>query len=137
MSLIAKSIMNPARAVEAGTSLDEAARIMEVQRISSLPVTETDGKLIGILTKTDLLHEALSQRDAFSGRSVADAMSPAVVTCGPDSRVSEISELMRQHRVHHLMVTDGNAKLLGVVSSLDLAARVIDLCEMIDNLGAI
>jgi CBS domain-containing protein len=135
MSLIARTIMKPARSVPPDIRLDEAAQVMEVQRFSALPVVEADGRLIGILTKTDLLHEALANRSEFGSKSVGETMSPAVVTCGEATPVAEIASLMQRHRIHHLMVTDGGSRLVGVVSSLDLAERVIELSSMIENLG--
>ena len=57
--LVARDLMSvPAVTVHAGTLLDEAARVMEANRIHRLIVTGADGRLpIGIVTTGDLVRE--------------------------------------------------------------------------------
>ncbi len=53
--------------VDAGQSLDEAARLMAEHQIRRLPVTEEDGKLVGILAQADV---AQTGHDSMTGEVV-------------------------------------------------------------------
>jgi CBS domain-containing protein len=65
---------------------------------------------------------------------VFDAMHHGIVTCTRDASLSHVAELMTEHRVHSIVVTDDPDDadaLWGIVSDLDLAAAasVRDLDE--------
>ena len=56
---------------------------------------------------------------------VADVMHEGVLTCGRDESLARVAQLMADHRVHSIVVTDQPADapaLWGVVSDLDLVA---------------
>ena len=55
---------------------------------------------------------------------VSEFMSSPVVTIGPDAEVKEASKLMKDKHFHHLIVVDKNKKILGVISSLDIAKSI-------------
>ena len=64
-------------------------------------------------------------RAAGSSLRVADAMHHGVLTCARDEPLSTVAEMMVQHRVHCVVVTDHPDQagaLWGVVSDLDLVA---------------
>ena len=71
---------------------------------------------------------------ATAGIAVGDVMHRGVLTCGQDESLLVVAELMADHRVHAVVVTDDTddaGALWGVVSDLDLAAAasVRDLAE--------
>jgi CBS domain-containing protein len=71
---------------------------------------------------------------ATAGIAVGDVMHQGVLTCGREESLLAVAELMAQHRVHAVVVTDDAddaGALWGVVSDLDLAAAasVRDLAE--------
>jgi CBS domain-containing protein len=51
---------------------------------------------------------------------VADFMTSAPITIGPDSSVAEAARRVAQHHIHRLIVMSADNKLMGVVTSLDL-----------------
>jgi CBS domain-containing protein len=61
-------------------------------------------------------------------RLVAEAMHDGVVSCGPETPLRDVAELMAEHRIHSVVVDEGGGRW-GVVSDLDLvaAASVRDL----------
>ncbi len=130
----ARTIMKPALTVAPEVTLAEAARTMDLHRISSLPVIDTAGALAGVITKTDLLHYALSRAGDFPGILVGEAMNPSVVTVSPQEKVNAMAELMEQQKIHHLFVVE-EGRLLGVVSSLDLTRVLMDVCSMLGDVG--
>ncbi len=50
---------------------------------------------------------------------VEEAMTREVLTVTPDTDVWEAARLLREHRVHRLLVVE-DSKLVGLVSALDL-----------------
>lgn len=85
------------------TTLAEAARELERLEVSGLPVVESDGQVIGIVTESDLLHALLEARPVES--PVRTVMTSPVVTVDEFTPADTVVRLLRAHRVHHLPVT--------------------------------
>ncbi|HWB11915.1 MAG TPA: CBS domain-containing protein [Pirellulales bacterium] len=62
-------------------------------------------------------------RRRLSQLKVKDAMRSQVVTCSPQTAVTEVAAEMVRHHIHRVVVVEGD-KPLGIVSSLDIAALV-------------
>ncbi|MCA9322410.1 MAG: CBS domain-containing protein [Planctomycetes bacterium] len=135
MSLDLRQIMKTPIIASPDSSLVEAARSMDLHRFSSLPVQDTQGRLIGVLTKTDLLHYALQGEDRFVQTTVGEAMNPSVVCCPPTAPITDVAELMRTHHIHHVFVTE-DQRLVGVVSSLDMAMNLLEVCRLLGEVGS-
>lgn len=142
--LRAKDVMTrQVHTVSPETAVEELAQRFLDTKVSTLPVVDASGTLIGIVTETDLveqnkpLHiptviavfdwvlylesEKNFQDDVrrISARKVGEICSRELVTCSPETPVSEIAGLMSENKVHLVPVLDG-AKLVGVVARLDL-----------------
>ncbi len=87
--------------------------------IQALPVLDADGGAVGIVTTTDLA------ADLPEDKPVAQVMSPAVVTIPQYADVSEAARAMRNHHIHHVVVTH-EKQVVGVISSYDLLRLVED-----------
>lgn len=61
-------------------------------------------------------------RPAFRNATVADVMTPGIITCGPETPLEAVAELMATHRVHAVAVGGiaANHLVWGVIDSLDL-----------------
>lgn len=123
--------------------VEELAKLLEQHRISGVPVLEEDGRLVGVVTQSDLvqrsrdlelppalnlldLHLFLETPSRFKkrlekllGDRVRDVMSDNPVTLSPDTPVREIAQVMATRKVHTLPVLEGG-KLVGIVGKLDL-----------------
>jgi len=66
---------------------------------------------------------------AFDQAKVRDAMRVGVITCRPETKLSEVARMMVGYDVHSIVVTDADPDrgLLGIVSSLDLARAAGEL----------
>ena len=64
-------------------------------------------------------------RRRLSELKVKDAMRGQVVTCAPDTPVTEVATEMLRHHVHRIVVVEGD-RPLGIVSSLDITALVAE-----------
>lgn len=124
-----KDIMsNKIISIKPTETLTEASKLMKGNRISCLPIMSENGEEIeGIITTTDLVNIYTSadkemHMDPWS--PVSKFMSSPVVTISPDAEVKEASKVMNEKHFHHLIVVDSNKKMLGLISSLDIAKAI-------------
>jgi len=110
--------------VRPSTPYQTVAAMLRQHRVSGFPVTGDDGKVVGVVTETDLLglvagrhhrgHRAVEQVTA------GDLMSRPAVTAGPDDPVKAAARLMRKQRLQRLPVVDRDGRLAGIVSRSDV-----------------
>lgn len=142
--LKAKDIMTTkVLTVTEDTGVEELARLFEERGVNAMPVLDQAGHLVGIVTQTDLVEQDkplhiptvisifdwviyLESEKNFkdevakiTARTVGSLCARDVVTCSPETPVSEIAELMVEHKAHLIPVVEGKA-LLGVVARLDI-----------------
>jgi CBS domain-containing protein len=85
-------------------SLGEVARQMKGRGVKALPVCEQD-QLVGIITDWDLAMAIADDKtpvDCVAG----DCMTGDIVTADPRATFSEALELMGEHHIHHLLVSE-------------------------------
>jgi CBS-domain-containing membrane protein len=119
--------------VTADTPLGKIADLMEGEHIRRVPVLDADGKLIGIISRSNLL------------RAFASLTSPDSATVGDDTAIREklLGELSRQawsrRAENSVVVTDGVVHLWGLVSTqeemraLQLAAERVPGVKSVKN----
>jgi CIC family chloride channel protein len=113
-----RTISSDARVAEVVVSLADA-------HISGLPVVDKIGRIIGVVSATDVLGaeaEAESEtigRDLMEETSVRDIMTPRPLTVAPDEDVREAARQMLYADVHRLFVAEGD-RLVGVISTTDI-----------------
>lgn len=111
----------------------DAARAMNEKRIGSLVVLEEGTRsVIGIITERDILTRIVAAERSPSGTRVAEVMTPEPITCGPETPLEELRCVMRDRRVRHIPVLEGN-RLAGMVSIGDL--NVVEAQEMTQTIG--
>jgi acetoin utilization protein AcuB len=105
-----------------------AAETMRTRRIRHLPVTDRDGRLVGIITDRDLrqvVFDPLIQAragglaEALGTVTVRDLMTWAVVTVQPETLLREAARLMHERKVGALPVVRGG-KVVGILSETDV-----------------
>jgi len=115
------------------TTLSRVARLLDARRISSVPVTGRDGSLVGVISRTDLLHTGRVELGKGRGRQtivvpdlpVAAAVVHNPLVCAPTTSLRDAAHRMVSARVHRLVVVDGRNPV-GVISTRDLIAAVRD-----------
>ncbi|MDR5684486.1 MAG: CBS domain-containing protein [Armatimonadota bacterium] len=133
--MVVRDVMtaNPV-AIEPDTTLEEATRLMRERKFRHLPVLR-GGKLVGIVTWTDLMRAAPSPATSLSvweipallaKAHVADVMTREVITVGPNTLVEDAAYLLRKHKIGALPVTD-QGSLVGIVTESDLFDALIYL----------
>ncbi|MCQ2601222.1 MAG: CBS and ACT domain-containing protein [Treponema sp.] len=109
------------------TKATEAKNLMTENNVSKLPVVD-NGKLVGIVTKNDLLKAEPSSAttlDMFeisyllSKLTVKKIMNAKVISVGPNEVVEEAARIMVDNKISCLPVVDGDA-LIGIITKSDL-----------------
>ncbi len=97
----------------------EALELMARYRISGVPITDAEGKLVGILTNRDLRFE----QDAT--QPVSAVMTGGnLVTAPVGTTIDEAEELLRRHKIEKLPVVDGDGRLTGLITVKDIQKRI-------------
>lgn len=113
------------------TTVEEAARIFSTQRIHRLPVVE-DGKLVGIVTPTDLL--ALV-KDMKTPLLAEDVIRTTCVTSYEDEPLSYTVPSMRISDSAANPVLDAQGNLVGIITDRDLFSDQVKDPEALKALG--
>lgn len=125
-----------AATVSGDATIADAARLMLQHRLSGLPVVDAAGRLVGMITETDVLRRTeigtersrpgwvamwlnpvmLAQEYVRArGRKVRELMTPRVVSIGPETPLEEVAEIMERTGYRRLpVVRDG--QVVGIVS---------------------
>lgn len=108
------------RTCTSSTNLAVAAALMLDGDCGMLPVVDSAGKVVGVVTDRDL-YVALATRNARpSELTVGQVASQQVFTCEPDDDVQTALAAMKQHRVRRLPVHGFGGTVAGVVSMNDI-----------------
>jgi CBS domain-containing protein len=113
--------------VRPDTPYRELAALFREHRVSGFPVIASDGKVIGVVSESDLLtladgrhhHGHRSADPATAG----DLMTHPAVTISPDDLVQTAARVMHSHRLQRLQrlpVVDRDGRLEGIVSRSDV-----------------
>ncbi len=96
----------------------DAARLMNDRRIGSVLVVE-GGRLAGIFTERDVLMRVVGPQRDPAATTLKEVMTTDVACAHPDTLVDEMRSVMRQSRIRHLPVVDGD-RIIGMISIGDL-----------------
>ena len=121
--------------------VQEVAKVFDDKGISGAPVIDNHGHLLGVVSKSDLVHH---QRDgegdhfsfykAGSGvevlpkgyhmelpdrTRVREIMTPMIIQAEESTPVPDIAKMMRKKHIHRVFIMEGK-KMIGVVTTMDL-----------------
>jgi CBS domain-containing protein len=107
--------------------LREFEELLTGEDISGAPVTDADGRILGIASKTDIV-AALAERipnvlELEPELAVSDVMTQGFVSVRPDAALADVARTMVDGQLHRVLVTDGD-RLLGIVTSFDVLRAV-------------
>ncbi len=106
--------------------IHEALEVMAQFKISGVPVTDEEGRLVGILTNRDLRFETDLERP------IADLMTKEdLVTVPPGTTLDQAKALLHRHRIEKLLVVDGEGNLKGLLTVKDIQkmTKYPDACK--------
>jgi CBS domain-containing protein len=108
--------------------LAEAAAILTAWNIGAAVVTDTHGRVLGMLSERDILHAVGAGGAAALDDAVARHMTAPVVTTDEDECVHVAMEKMTVRRCRHLPVVV-DEKLVGIVSIGDVVKHRLEQIE--------
>jgi CBS domain-containing protein len=148
-TLTAKDVMNTeVLTVRVDLTVRELSAFLTEKQISGAPVVDPHGRLVGVVSVTDVAESDADRPDLVGDRSspdfdlrewgermnaedvrplhiesddllVRDIMTPTVYTIPDDTPVAKIAQTMVAGRIHRLFVTRGG-RVVGIVTTLDL-----------------
>ena len=99
--------------------VSEALNIMERFSISGVPVTDENGRLVGIITNRDLRFETRTDIP------VSEAMTPQpLVTVPVGTTLNEAKVKLQKHRIEKLLVVDDGGLLKGLITVKDIQKAI-------------
>lgn len=123
---VTEYMTSPVETIGIGQSLVAANAAFSQQGVSALGVVDDAGELKGVVSRTDILHAAVSmpgETFRVPDRPVEELMKSPALQVSLDAHLSEAAKLMLKEHVHRIFVTS-EGKPTGVVSTRDLMRAV-------------
>ena len=99
-----------------------AARLLKRHNVGALPVTDSTGRLRGLVTDRDIVLRCVAAEDDPRSLPVREIMSRGIFTAQPGDSVEEAARSMAREQIRRLPVTE-EGRLVGMVTLCDLARR--------------
>lgn len=80
-----------------------------------LAVAVVDDKIVGLITDGDIRRAMEKWQAEFFDRTVSDIMTRTPKVVSPQTKISDIQNIMNKYKIHSVLVVDDNNRLLGVV----------------------
>jgi signal-transduction protein with cAMP-binding, CBS, and nucleotidyltransferase domain len=102
-------------------SVLDIAKKMLAENISSIPITDDEGEIIGILTERDMI-KIIANELPPSGISAMSLMSFPTVKVKKKAPIEEAAKIMATKKLRHLIVEDTYGEdIVGIITVSDLA----------------
>lgn len=141
-ALKAADIMSsPVHVIGAGADLIATAALLAEKGISGAPVTDQDGRIVGVVSEKDFLRKmGAGQSGSFMqvialclknkgclatpmvNRIAGDIMTAPAITATADISIGAISALLMEKNINRLPIVDADEKLIGIVTRSDLVS---------------
>ncbi len=109
----------PPITVDMETTIEQAAKVMDDNNISSVMVVDKEGKLAGIFTDRDLRF-AVAEGKVGKGLPIHMLMTENPITISPGDLVIDAMKKMREADIKHLPVVDGEGRPVGMITMRDI-----------------
>ena len=102
-----------------GALVSDALALMERYHISGVPITDAEGRLVGILTNRDLRFERNHEQPVSALMTSRDLITAPVGTT-----LAQAEQLLHRHRIEKLPIVDAGGRLKGLITVKDISKRV-------------
>jgi len=128
----AREVMTPdPETIAAGADLQEAINRMAQRNIKRLPAVDADGKLVGILTRADVLRAMAAAPETpetphtpqANASTVAEVMTRQVSTVQPDASSETVLRAVLESPQRRVVVVDAGGRVRGIITDRNLLAQ--------------
>ena len=121
--------------VQPDTPIEHAAALVSGHHITSVPVLDHQGEVVGIVSEGDLIRQRMphdprshlrphTEDTLAPARSVAEVMSHPVISLPPNADSADLASLMLDRDIRAIPIIDGT-QLVGIVSRRDLLRTLV------------
>lgn len=111
--------------VEPGITVYKAIELMSEKNISSLLITDSGGKLLGIFTERDYARKLILKGKSSKDTLIKELMTQNPITVSSDNTIEDCMKIMTDKQIRHLPVVESGA-IKGMVSIGDLVRFIIE-----------
>ena len=105
--------------LKSDNTLMDAAKLFTQKNIDGAPVVDVDGKLISIITKTDLMRAIVNKTEMST--KIEKLEFKKVITVNSEMNVEDVTK----YKVGRLPIVDANNKIIGIITHTDLSNNLI------------
>lgn len=130
------------------TTIRELAELFFQKRISSAPVVDDRGDLLGMVSESNLVEQDKSlhiptvvsifdwviylesdkrfekELQKMTGQTVGDIFTSPARSVSPESPINEVADIMSTEKIHAVPVVDGN-RVVGVIGRIDMIRSMV------------
>ncbi|RAG86852.1 hypothetical protein DN069_04515 [Streptacidiphilus pinicola] len=117
---VADVMTHAVAAVGRDAGIDEIVETLNARRVSALPVLAGDGRVVGVVSESDVIAAELADPATASAVTAGRLMSTPAVTVHPEASLAEAASTMLKRKVKRLPVVDAEDRLSGIVSRADV-----------------
>jgi len=127
---------SPAVTITPETPFQEALKLMRDKKFRRLPVVDSAGKIVGIVSERDMLHASPSPATSLSvwevnyllwKLKISDIMTHNVLTINQDTPIEDAANLMVTHKIGGVPVIDDSGKVVGVITETDIFRAFVEI----------
>jgi molybdopterin-containing oxidoreductase family membrane subunit len=123
--------------VTPGTRISEVRQMMITRGLSGFPVVDTENKVIGVVSESDIIFSEIHQEPHLvdmlvnviqpsdqarktSGETVSEIMTCPAITAQEDASIRDLSQLLLDKKIKRVIIVDREERPAGLVSRIDL-----------------
>lgn len=107
------------------STIAEAARVLAERRVGILVVSDSGGRLEGVISERDVVRGVGDHGARAPVMAVAELMTRSVVVCGPEAHPDEVLKTMNERGFRHMPVVEAG-RVIGLVSIGDLHKHLLE-----------
>lgn len=127
--------------VTADTAIEDISKLIIANRISGVPVVDSDNRVVGMVTQSDIIFRQIHNEPTFAastedlvllkegmkaekrfgaGNTAKDIMTSPVITAHENDSIREVVELITKEKIKRVVIVDEEGHLVGIVSKMDI-----------------
>jgi len=118
---IQEIMSKPAVTCRQSDTLHAAAELMWERDCGVIPVTDDDGKLVGIVTDRDVCMATYTKGSPPQAIPISDVMARQVFSCHVNDSLGAAERLMSEKQIRRVPIVDGDNRPVGLLSLNDVA----------------